>query len=161
MAAFGPAATSWNTAAGPGARTFSLVAADAAGNTRTASVTRTATVLSEAAAVRSGTWVSVKNAHHLGGAALASRARNARLTWTFTGRGVAWIASRTTASGQALIYLDGTRVATVDVRAAATAYRQAVWIRNDLAAGRHRLTIVVAGTAHRPTVITDGIAYLS
>jgi hypothetical protein len=160
-ATFGPGTTIWKTSAGAGVRTFTLIAIDAAGNTRTGSVTGRTVLLPETAADRSGKWVAAKSTGYLDGAALASTTKNAALTWTFTGRSVAWIASRTTTSGQALIYLDGTKVGTVDLKAAATAYRQAVWTRNGLTAMTHRLKIVVVGTAHRPLVITDGITSLS
>ncbi|HEX2809293.1 MAG TPA: hypothetical protein VHN80_24270, partial [Kineosporiaceae bacterium] len=160
-ARFGPAATLWSTTAGPGLRTFTLIATDAAGNARTASVTRRAVLLPETAAIRSGAWASVRKAGHIGGAAATSSSRRAALSWTFTGRSVAWIAARTATSGQAVVYLDGVKVATVDLKAATTAYRQAVWTRNGLTAKKHTLAVVVAGTAHRPTVTTDGIAFLS
>jgi hypothetical protein len=160
-ATFGPAPQRWNTTVGPGVRTFTLIAADAAGNSATASVTRRATQVPETAATRSGRWLTARKTSYLDGAAVTSTVRSASLTWTFTGRSVAWIAARTAFSGQALVYLDGAKVATVDLRSAATAFRQAVWTRNGLTAGSHRLTIVVVGTTGRPTVISDGIAYLS
>jgi hypothetical protein len=160
-ATFGPTTTSWNTTAGPGARTFTLTAADAAGNTRTASTTGTATLYPETAALRTVSWRTTQNSSDLDGTALTSTTAGAALIWTFTGRSVGWVATRTTTSGQAVVYLDGTKMATVDLKGAATAYRQAVWIRNGLTPGIHTLKIVTVGTANRPTVTTDGIISLS
>ena len=160
-ATFSPGATVWNTTAGPGTGPYTLAAVDAAGNTTTASTTGTAMILSETAAVRTGRWATTKNINDLGGTALTSTTPNAALAWTFTGHAVAWIAMRAATCGQALVYLDGVKVATVDLRAAATAYRQVVWTRNGLPDARHTLKVVVVGTARRPTVTTDGIAYVS
>jgi hypothetical protein len=159
-ATFTSATTVWNTVAGPGPRTFTLTAVDGAGNTRTASAATKTQLLSETTAIRFGKWATSGNVNYLGGAALTSSAPGTRLGWSFTGRSVAWIASRTPTSGQALIYLDGRKAAVVDLRSTTARHRQASWVRNGLAPTRHTVTIVVAGTAHRPTVTTDGITYL-
>jgi len=73
---------------------------------------------------------------------------------------VGWVVSRASGSGRAVIYLDGTKVTTVDLRSTTTAYRQVLWGRNGLANTTHTLRIVVVGTAGRPTVTTDGITVL-
>jgi uncharacterized protein with LGFP repeats len=160
-ATFGPATTTWNTVIVPGAHAYALTAYDGAGNSTSASTTATVTLLPETVATSTGTWAVDRNREDLGGAALTSGTRNAALSWTFTGRGVAWIASRGPTSGQAAIYLDGNPVATVDLAAAAAAYRQIVWTRTGLTFGRHTLMTVVLATPRRPAVTTDGIGYVS
>jgi uncharacterized protein with LGFP repeats len=160
QATFAPTTTTWSTVAGPGTRTFTLTAVDGAGNTRTATATSNATLLPETAASRSGKWATTKSTGYLDGTALTSATAGARLGWHFTGRSVAWIASRIPTAGQAVIYLDGRNAGTINLKATSTAHRQAVWVRNGLTPTRHTLTIVVVGTASRPTVTTDGILYL-
>ena len=161
-ATFGPTVQSWKTAAKPGSSrtTFTISAVDAAGNHRDASAAARTTLTKETAAKRTGTWTTKKNAKHLNGSALATTAKNASLSWKFTGTSVAWIAARTTTSGQAAVYLDGKKVATLDLKAA-TAFRQAVWTAGALSSGSHTLKVVALGTKGRPTVYSDGIAVLA
>lgn len=73
---------------------------------------------------------------------------------------MAWIVSRATGSGQAYVYVDGTRVATVDLRSSTTKYRDAIWTRTWPATATHTVKIVVVGTSGRPALTTDGLAYL-
>jgi hypothetical protein len=58
------------------------------------------------------------------------------------------------------VYLDGKKVATVDTRQSRSAYRQALWVKA-LSAKKHTVMIVVVGTSGRPTVVSDGLAYVS
>ncbi len=161
-ATFASGTGSWGTSIAPGAaRTFGLTAVDTAGNSGTASRTATVTITQETAATRAGSWSTRTNSQYLGGASLSSSAPNASLTWNFTGRAVAWVVSRASSSGQAVIYLDGAKVGTVDLRSSSTAYRQAIWTRSGLSPVHHTLRVVVAGTSGRPTVTTDGVVVLS
>ena len=159
---FGPTTTSWATATTPG-RTdwFGLRASDAAGNTATAWVGRAVNLVQETSTTRKGSWSRGYNGNNLGGYAYSSSAKGASVSWTFTGRSVAWIAARTPKSGQAYIYVDGARVALVDLKSATTLYRQAIWTKSWAASGRHTITIVVVGTPGRPTVTADAIATLN
>ncbi|MFD8260649.1 N-acetylmuramoyl-L-alanine amidase [Streptomyces griseoluteus] len=154
--------TSWSTTAKSATATkFGLTATDLAGNTATASVTRTATLIQESSAKATGTWTKRSSSSYLGGYSASSGTTNASLTWTFKGRSVAWIASRASTSGAVKIYVDGTYQATVDLKSATTAYRQAMWTKTWSSAAQHTLKIVVVGTSGRPTVTTDGIAVLN
>ncbi|MFI5493675.1 N-acetylmuramoyl-L-alanine amidase [Actinoplanes sp. NPDC051859] len=153
-------ARSWATTTPPGAaRTFRISARDAVGNVGTGALVRTPVLVPETAAKRKGTWKAVKKASQLNGKSLTSSQRNAKLTWTFTGRAVSLIAARTARSGKVDVYVDGKKVATVDTRAAKTTNRQAIWTRN-LAAGKHTVTVVVRATGGRPAVTLDGLSYL-
>jgi hypothetical protein len=142
------------------AATWSLRAADYAGNTRTVSAAYTPVILQESAAVRSGSWSSRSSSSYLGGASYSSGTKGASLTWTFTGRSAAWVVSRASSSGQAYVYVDGVKVATVDLKSATTLYRQAIWTKNWSGSAKHTVKIVVVGTTGRPTVTTDGLVYL-
>ncbi|MGK5499111.1 N-acetylmuramoyl-L-alanine amidase [Streptomyces sp. URMC 125] len=158
---YGPTTTSAShTAASGTATTWSLTARDQAGNTATASVAGTPVILQESAAKRSGTWTTKSSSSYLGGKSSSSSARNASLTWTFTGRSAAWIVSRAATSGQAHIYVDGTKAATVDLKSSTTKYRDAIWTKTWSTSGKHTVKIVVVGTTGRPAITTDGLVYL-
>lgn len=160
-AAFGPTTTSWSTSGKVGtAVTYGLKATDAAGNYTTASVSRTAAILQETSATKSGTWSTKSNTSYLGGKSYTSSSKNASLTWTFTGRSVGWVVSRASTSGQAYVYVDGVRTATVDLKSSTTAYRQTIWSKTWSTSAKHTLKIVVVGTSGRPAITTDGITYI-
>jgi hypothetical protein len=67
------------------------------------------------------------------------------------------VVSRATTSGQADIYVDGTKAATVDLKSATTKYRDAIWSKTWASSAEHTVKIVVLATAGRPTLTTDGI----
>jgi hypothetical protein len=160
-ATFGPSTRTWNTTAKPGATTtWRLQGADLAGNTGLASVARKPTLVAETKAKRSGKWAKAKAGSHLGKAPLATSTKQASLIWTFTGRSVALLAMKGKTAGKAYVYLDGKKVATVDLKAGKTAHRQAVWTRSWASARKHTVKVVVAGTKGRPKVTSDGIVYL-
>ncbi|MCF1506508.1 N-acetylmuramoyl-L-alanine amidase [Streptomyces glomeratus] len=158
-ATFGPTVTSWSTSAKPGTSDlFALKAYDVVGNSTGASVYRKPSIIQETSATRTGTWTRKSSSSYLGGYSYSSSSAKASISWTFTGRSVAWIVSRASTSGQAYIYVDGTKVATVDLKSSTTLYRQAIWTKTWSSSAKHTLKIVVVGTSGRPAVTTDGIA---
>ncbi|MQY37941.1 hypothetical protein SRB17_59490 [Streptomyces sp. RB17] len=158
-ATFGPTVTSWNTTAKPGTSDlFALKAYDVAGTAAGASVYRTPNIIQETSTTRTGTWTHRSSTSYLGGYSYSSSSAGASISWTFTGRSVAWIVSRASTSGQAYIYVDGTKVSTVDLKSSTTLYRQAIWTKTWSSSAKHTLKIVVVGTSGRPTITTDGIA---
>ncbi|MET8893163.1 peptidoglycan recognition protein [Streptomyces albogriseolus] len=160
-ATFSAAAYLSNRTAKPGtAATWSMRAYDYAGNYRDAAATYTPVILQESAAVRTGTWSTRSSTSYLGGRSYSSAAKGAGLSWTFTGRSAAWVVSRASSSGQAYVYVDGVKAATVDLKSAATSYRQAIWTKTWTANAKHTVKIVVVGTSGRPTVTTDGLVYI-
>ncbi|MEU6378610.1 peptidoglycan recognition protein [Streptomyces sp. NPDC046909] len=160
-ATYGPTTTSTVQSAKPGtATTWSLKAYDQAGNTATASVSGTPVILQETSATKSGTWTAKSSYSYLGGKSYTSKTKNASLSWTFTGRSAAWVVSRASTSGQAYVYVDGAKVATVDLKSTTTAYRNAIWTKTWSSSAKHTVKIVVVGTSGRPTVTTDGLVYL-
>lgn len=157
----GLAARTWPTVARPGAATtWTVRASDRAGNARNASVTRTPVVLSETAAARTGRWKAVRHPVYLGGAGYLGRTRGASLSWTFTGRAAALGVSRTAASGRVIIYVDGKRAGTLDLRSTSTVHRRAIWAKNWGSAERRTVKVVVEGSTGRPGVILDGLVVL-
>ncbi|GAA0444511.1 N-acetylmuramoyl-L-alanine amidase [Actinoplanes campanulatus] len=151
--------TSWATAVRPGTATWTVTARDLAGNTRGATITRAVLLSPETAAKKTGTWTKKTGSAYLGGKALSATRKNAKLTWTFTGRHASLLFSRAAKSGKVAVYVDGKKVTTIDLRSSKSLYRQAVWTRN-LAYGKHTVAIVVQGTSGRPTVVSDGLAYV-
>ncbi|MFF7274437.1 peptidoglycan recognition protein [Streptomyces griseorubiginosus] len=160
-ATFGPTTTSSNRTAKSGsASTWSMKAYDVAGNTRTSSPAYTPMILQETSATKSGSWTARSSSSYLGGKSYSSGSKNASLTWTFTGKSAAWVVSRASTSGQAYVYVDGTKVATVDLKSATTKYRQAIWTKSWASSAQHKIKIVVVGTSGRPTITTDGLVYI-
>ncbi|WP_433228877.1 N-acetylmuramoyl-L-alanine amidase [Actinomadura formosensis] len=158
---FAPTTTSWATSAKPlSTQSWSLTAADAAGNTTTSAISRYAGGISEGSAYRTGTWKLSTTKYYLGGRGLYSGYRGASASWTFTGRTAGLIFKRASNLGAVYVYVDGTKVGTLDTRASSTAYRQLMWTRSWSTSGKHTIKIVVAGTSGRPTVGIDGLLYL-
>ncbi|MGW0419819.1 peptidoglycan recognition protein family protein [Streptomyces sp. NPDC003015] len=160
-ATFGPTTTSSSRTAKSGtASVWSMKASDVAGNTRTSSPSYTPMILQETSATKSGSWTSRSSTSYLGGKSYSSGSKNASLTWTFTGKSAAWTVSRAATSGQAYVYVDGTKVATVDLKSSTTKYRDAIWTKSWSSSAKHTVKIVVVGTSGRPTVTTDGLVYI-
>ncbi|MEU9447499.1 N-acetylmuramoyl-L-alanine amidase [Streptomyces sp. NPDC048277] len=160
-ATFGPTTTGSSRTANSGtASVWSMKAYDYAGNTRTSSPSFTPVILQETSAAKSGTWTTRSSTSYLGGKSYSSGTKGASLSWTFTGRSAAWVVSRASTSGQAYVYVDGTKVATVDLKSSTTSYRQAVWTKTWSSSAKHTVKIVVVGTSGRPTVTTDGLVYI-
>ncbi|MYS12428.1 peptidoglycan recognition protein [Streptomyces sp. SID4982] len=158
---YGPTVTSAAlTAKSAVATAWSLRAYDTVGNSATASVSGTPVILQETSAAKTGTWSAKSSASYLGGKSLTSSSKNASLTWTFTGRSVSWVVSRAATSGQADIYVDGTKLTAVDLKSSTIAYRNAIWSKTWSTSAKHTLKIVVRATSGRPAVTTDGIVYL-
>ncbi|MEV7019300.1 N-acetylmuramoyl-L-alanine amidase [Streptomyces sp. NPDC093991] len=158
---YGPTVTSaGHTAKSGAATTWSMKAYDRAGNTATASVAGTPVILQESSATKSGTWTTKSSSSYLGGKSYTSSSQNASLSWTFTGRSVAWTVSRAATSGQAHVYVDGKKAATVDLKSSTIKYRDAIWTRTWSGSAKHTIKIVVVGTKGRPAITTDGIVYL-
>ena len=140
--------------------TFAMRAVDRAGNAVDASVTRTSRILSEAVAARTGSWRTLSNQAYLGGVALGATAGGSTAAWTFTGRSAALVVGRGALSGLVRISVDGQDAGFVDLRSTRILYRQAVWSRSWGDPAEHTIAVRVEGTAGRPGVVLDGLAYL-
>jgi hypothetical protein len=157
----GTAARTWSGTARAGvASTWRLRATDRTRNSRTVAFVRTPGLAPEGVAARSGPWRAVRNPAHLGGTALLATAPGATMSWRFVGRSMSLVTSRTPSSGKATLYIDGDRIGSLDLGAAGTAHRQAVFARNWGTLGTHTVKLVVEGTPGRPGVLTDGLVVL-
>jgi subtilisin family serine protease len=105
--------------------------------------------------IRKGTWTRYSSASRSGGTSLSSRAKGASLKRKFTGRAVAVVVTRGSTKGRADIYIDGTRVTTVDTYRSSTAYQSVIFARNWTTPGAHSVSVVVLGTSGRPRVEVD------
>jgi hypothetical protein len=105
----------------------------------------------------SGTWPrSTSSPSWWGGRARLSSSAGATARFTFTGRSVAWVGLRASNRGIARVYVNGSFVATVDLRSTTFLPRQAVWVANYATSATRTVTIRVLGTAGRPRVDVDG-----
>lgn len=145
-------ATSTTTSLAPG-RTyrFSVVARDGAGNTTTA--TGPAVVLTAAQETATsvtypwGSWTQATQTGSYGGAVKHAGARGAVSRVTFTGSSIAWVSTLANNRGQAEVWLDSQRVATIDLFSSATRTRQVVFSRSSLdPTVSHSLEVRVLGT---------------
>jgi hypothetical protein len=106
-------------------------------------------------------WARYTSSSYFGGSEVASATKNAQMTFTFTGRGFAWLSTRAANRGQAYVWVDGVYIGYVDNYAAAGAYSTAVLTKNWNASATHTVTIRVIGTTGRPWIDVDGFAVIS
>ncbi len=91
------------------------------------------------------TWTRQAIASAYGGYVKHNDSRGAEVTFTFTGRKVAWVSRKSPRSGRAKIYIDGTHVRTVDLYSAKGKARQVVFTKSWSTSGTHTLTVDIAG----------------
>jgi hypothetical protein len=104
-----------------------------------------------------GAWAKTRTTKALGGATRHATSSAKRARFTFTGYDVGWIATRTTKSGKARIYIDGALVTTIDLDRASTTYRKLVFSRHFATLGPHTLEIQPVGDGR---VDIDGFVVL-
>jgi sugar lactone lactonase YvrE len=93
-----------------------------------------------------GRWVPVANAADSGGGARISGVKGAAAELTFAGTGVSWIAHRQADAGVSDVYLDGAKVASVDLFSATKLYQQTVFSTSGLPSGPHTIRVARTGT---------------
>jgi alpha-amylase len=93
----------------------------------------------------SGSWYPNGYSFHYGGGAKLSMAAGARVTMTFTGTSVSWIAYRDEWSGIARVYLDGSLRGEVDTYAAPSARQAIAYSISGLPWNTHTITIEATG----------------
>jgi beta-galactosidase GanA len=97
-----------------------------------------------------GAWSHVANQNYTGGdyqqTESFSDVAGDSASITFTGTGVTWVTSLDPSHGDADVYLDGTKVKTVDLYATSKRFQYVGYRASGLVAGTHTLKIVVDGT---------------
>ncbi len=143
---------------------FSVRALDAAGNASAPQAGPAFRVLrtqQSSSAVRyRGTWSTSRASSASGGSYRMAKAKGASATYTFTGRTVAWVATKGTGYGKAKVYLDGRYATTVNLNASSTQWRRIVFTKTWSTAGKHTLRVVNLGTTSHPRASLDAIVVL-
>ncbi|MGH2408297.1 MAG: Ig-like domain-containing protein, partial [Candidatus Limnocylindrales bacterium] len=89
-----------------------------------------------------GTWTVNSEASDSGGTEQVSTVTGASASFSFTGRGVAWVAKLTTNRGSMNVLIDGVQVATVNLNSATAVFRQIVFSIRFATSGAHTIQIV-------------------
>lgn len=79
---------------------------------------------------------------------------------TFTGRNVAWIAPKYLTRGKAVVYVDGVKVATVDLYAARLLPARVLYTRSWSSDGTHTIRVQAVSLSGRPRVDVDAFLAL-
>lgn len=107
-----------------------------------------------------GSWNSASRPDYSGGSVRYATAAGASTSYSFTGRGIAWVTTMAPNRGAAKVYLDGVLVATIDTYGSATYVRRIMFAKTWSTSGFHTLRVVVVGTAGRPRVDVDALEVL-
>ena len=75
----------------------------------------------------SGTWRTASSSSYSGGSTKYTRSNGAKATYTFTGRSIALITTKSPTRGKVKIYVNGSYQGTVDLYASANRYRLVAW----------------------------------
>jgi hypothetical protein len=110
---------------------------------------------SSAQIVYAGPWRLARSATYSGGKARYATRAGAGATFTFSGRSIAWVSSKSASRGSAQVLLDGVLVKTVSLHRSSRLARQVVFSARWAAAGPHTIEVVVLGTAGHPRVDID------
>ena len=112
---------------------------------------------SNAAITYSGSWTKVSSTAYWGSAAKKSSTAGAKASLTFSGRSIAWVARTGPDRGKAGIYVNGTKVATVDLYSPTAQAQRVVWVGSWTTTASRTVTIRVAGTVGRPRIDLDAL----
>lgn len=111
------------------------------------SFTVTADQESSTALTYTGAWSTGTASSYYGSALKYQGTAGSKVAIMFTGRSVSWVSTRNTNRGKAEVWLDGVRVATVDLYASTFGARRTVFVRNGLSTSApHTLEVRVLGT---------------
>jgi len=102
-----------------------------------------------------GTWSAVSASGASGGSVKSSSRAGATATFATGAHAYAIVATKGPKMGAFEVWVNGVKVATVDLRRSSTAYRQVVWQGTRAASGTSTIKIKVLGTAGRPRVDLD------
>jgi hypothetical protein len=104
-----------------------------------------------------GTWTPRRLPKAFGGTVRQAGHAGASAKLSFTGREVAWVASKTAAYGSAKVYIDGALAATVNLHSPLTIRRRVVFTHSWASNGAHTIRIVAVGTAGHPLIDVDAL----
>jgi hypothetical protein len=101
-----------------------------------------------------GAWNTATSAYDSGGSMSHSLAVGAAAELRFAGTAVTWLARRQANAGMSDVYIDGAKVATVDLYAATTQFKRVVFEKTDLPPGEHTIRVVRTGTKNTLSLAT-------
>jgi hypothetical protein len=104
-------------------------------------------------------WTTVVDPTAYGSIAHESSAGGSSVTYTFSGRSIAWLGEVGPAFGKARVYVDGV-MAWVETGADADSPRRLLFRKTWSSVGTHTIKVVVSGTSGRPTLSVDGFAIM-
>jgi hypothetical protein len=107
-----------------------------------------------------GAWEAVRSPNAYGGSLRRSGRAGGGAMLRFTGREIAWVASKTPSSGSARVFIDGHAVATVHLRATTAVQRRVVYTRTWTSARVHTIKVDALGTRKHPLVSVDAFLVL-
>jgi hypothetical protein len=88
-----------------------------------------------------GSWKTSSTSSALGGSHAYTSTAGSTVTYTGSLRNVAWIATRTTTSGSAQVWIDGVLAATLNLRSSSTGYKKLVYHRDFTTLATHTIQI--------------------
>ncbi|BBH71811.1 hypothetical protein ACTI_84960 [Actinoplanes sp. OR16] len=147
------------TATANRSNTWLIKATDEVGNTGVTSGAATKVTLNKRPSkTYKGKWKTAKAASYLGGSEQVTKAKNASARFTVTTRSIGWIATKDKTRGKAAVYIDGKKVATINLYKSSRKTKQLVFTRSWSKPGKHTITIV---NLSKKTVGVDGLVHLS
>ena len=158
--------TSYNSAASGNHRyVFRIRPRDWAGNLgpwRSAAELRLAVTQQTASSISwSSGWATSSYASYSGGSVKYANSSGKKATYTFTGKGIAWVSTRGPTRGSARVYIDGTLAATVSLYHGSVAARYVAYSGHGARSGKHTIKIVVSGTSGHPRVDVDAFEVIT
>jgi hypothetical protein len=104
-----------------------------------------------------GSWTTVTSSTiWWGGTARSSSTAGSTVSYTFTGRSIAWVGVKAPTRGKARIYVDGALQGTVDLWLSTVHKQHLIWQKTWSTAASRTITIQVLGTVNRPRIDVDG-----
>jgi subtilisin family serine protease len=147
-----------------GTTRFRVRATDKAGNTSSYATggSRTGRLVqqSSGAVAYAGSWSLASSSRFSGGTVRTASTVGRAAAYTFSGKSIAVVSTRSTVRGEVRIYLDGVLQATVDTYRSAAEYRSVIWQRSFSSVVTKRVRVVVVGTAGRPRFDIDAFAVI-
>ncbi len=149
---------------------FRIRLTDAAGNLGdwVTGPTRSLAVRSQTSGARfpkAGKWKTARSSAALGGSVKQTSRKGGTATFTFTGTSASWIATMARNRGKAAVYVDGRRIAVIDLYSKSSTSRRTAFYVHGLKAGKHTVKIVALGTKRKAAkgqrIDVDGWASIS
>ncbi|WP_203823592.1 Ig-like domain-containing protein [Actinoplanes palleronii] len=153
-----PAARQFAATAKPGVRTrWDLAVADKLGHAGKVLGEWATTAVEVRGGTYTGAWSTTSGSTRLGGSEQTTVAKDAAVSYTFTGRSVGLVGTRDKSSGVADVYVDGTKFSSVNLASATAGNRSVVYTLTWSGSGTH--TVRFVNRASRLNV--DGFVTLS